>query len=154
MRLYGRDVLTDMELRGISHSCTEPRSRHATHRLVGENPRQFARRHRAGIYYHTPENPALALRKLARNFVILEGAYLLMAEDVFTTFRTDDVFAKLQALFPAWKPLYLITAEILRDPYRAWVGYTTYLQQITEYLAFTVRHLQEISGAMELVTQG
>ncbi len=51
-----------------------------------------------------PRDPAYAARKLARYFVVVEGAYFLMSRGKFTTFRKEDVLAGLGRECPEFGP--------------------------------------------------
>ena len=58
----------------------------------------------------------LASRKIIRNFVLLEGAYILMLTDDFKSFRQDDVLPRLAALYQRWQPLIRMATDVLKDP--------------------------------------
>ena len=118
-RMLGRDLIADLERDGVATMQPSPelaRSRLPFVRqclasaLVGECPASLA---------EIPAEPHLASRKLARNFVIVEGAYLLMARRAFTSFRQDDVLRGLDETSSCWRALLRQTAEVLADPYRA-----------------------------------
>ena len=92
--LSGRDAVREMDakLGGL-----EPDGRTARLRLP------FARRcladalagRRPECTGEIPRDPAYAARKLARYFVVVEGAYFLMSRGKFTTFHKEDVLAGL-----------------------------------------------------------
>ncbi len=52
-------------------------------------------------------------RKLARNYMLLDGAYYLMAKNAFKTFAISDVMPNLQRLLPQWKTELEITCLAL-----------------------------------------
>lgn len=64
----------------------------------------------------------LASRKLIRNFVLLEGAYLLMLTDNFRSFRRDDVFQEICDMYPQWTELISMSEDILENPFAAKVS--------------------------------
>ena len=66
-----------------------------------------------------PDNPALATRKLVRNFVLVEGAHYLMAVGAFETFGADGVLRELRRRAPQWADLCDQADRVLRDPYEA-----------------------------------
>lgn len=66
-----------------------------------------------------PDDPFLASRKLARNFVVVEGAFILMCQGRFSSFEQGVVLAGLLDVEPRWRPLLRKTETILTDPHRA-----------------------------------
>lgn len=140
IQLYGDDVLSAMEARGI-HIDT-PNRVFAINRLRWMKPLLESLQHGTvpPYLYPTPETPCHAIRKLARYFVILDGAYLLMAEGKFSSFRAKVVLPSLRATFPAWKSLYDMTALVLNDPSAISFTQEEYLEQLIPFFAAAIEH--------------
>ena len=117
LRLYGVDLLATLEARGITIDA--PSRALALGRLGWMQPLLASLR--AGCVpeylFDTPETPCLFARKLARYFVLVEGAYLLMLEGQFISFRALDVLPSLRIHYPEWEGLYKMTDALLLDPY-------------------------------------
>lgn len=64
----------------------------------------------------------LASRKLVRNFVLLEGAHVLMLTNDFQSFQQNDVLRKIAMIYPQWKELISTASDILKDPFAAKVA--------------------------------
>ena len=66
-----------------------------------------------------PDDPCLASRKLARNFVLVEGAFILMAVGVFRSFKQQAVLDGLRSRWGRWSGLSDMCERILTDPHKA-----------------------------------
>jgi len=149
MQLYGRDILGELEARGIAIDA--PSRAMAIKRLGWAKP--LLDHLRAGVIpdylYKAPEIPCLAIRKLARYFVIVEGAYLLMAEEKFASFRASEVLPALRAHFPQWQKLYNMTAEVLADPYSITFTEETYRGELIPFFAATIKHVEGLAAGAQ-----
>lgn len=138
VRLRGEDIVAVLEQRGVStpapslevaktglawmHKCFEGAAK-------GQVPKEL---------YTAPTDPYLATRKLARNFVIVEGAYLLMAEGKFVSFRSRDVLRQLRCRYPQWEELYAIVEATQHDPVAAAVDPKEFLAHLTPFVHWTI----------------
>lgn len=99
-----------------------------------------------------PENVYYAARKFARYFVIIEGAYFLMAENRFVSFEKETVLKELRNIAPEFKNISDITEKILQDPIEAMIPAEEYLKIIkplVEYMfdtIFKLKRLRNFSG--------
>ena len=91
-----------------------------------------------------PVEPPLATRKLARNFIILEGAHLLMADGAFCGFRRKDVLAKLRVLYPQWTTVFDRTDAILEDPFAAPVKPEDYIAEIAPFCRWSIERIERL----------
>ena len=134
VQLHGEDVLTELEKEGFE--TPEPSKKFAQSRTA------FAKKciDSAVKGKLTPEltvlpvDPFLSSRILVRYFVIIEGAYLLMAEDKFTSFRQDEVLNQLQADYPEWKEVLDMTEKILKDPKHANILPDTVVEKVAPFV--------------------
>lgn len=143
LQLYGTDILAALESRGFAIEA--PSHAFALNRLGWMKP--LLESLRGGsvpeYVYHTPEMPCLAVRKLARYFVLLEGAYLLMLDDQFISFRSCDVLPALRANYPQWETLYQMTDAVLRDPYTIAFSVDDFLRAVIPFYAMAVNRVEE-----------
>lgn len=143
VRLYGRDLPAELVARGIPVD--------APGRAMALGRRPWTQRILANLgqgtvptyLYKEPDDPRLAMRKLARYFVVVEGAYLLMGADGFTSFHARDVLPALAAAFPQWAILYAMTADVLRDPYAATFSLDAYRHEALAFFTWAVERLPE-----------
>jgi len=85
-----------------------------------------------------PPDPCLATRKLARNFVIVEGAYALMARGAFTSFKQEAVLDGLRRAWPRWRALVRTTQAVLDDPYRAAVPPDEFMRRVHPFVTWSI----------------
>ena len=90
-----------------------------------------------------PSDPFLASRKLARNFVIVEGAFLLMCQRTFTSFKQEAVLQGLRETTHRWRPLLRKTAAILTDPYRAGIRPDDLMAEVEPFMNWAVTSTEE-----------
>jgi len=106
VRLRGRDVLEELATRGFP--TPQPTREWARGRLefvrtclkeavAGRCPPSLERR---------VDDPFLWTRKLVRNFIVVEGGFLLMALDELETFGQGEVIGKLSRRCPKWTQLF------------------------------------------------
>lgn len=79
-----------------------------------------------------------ATRKLARNFVLLEGAYVLMLDDIFESFRQKDVLPALRQNYPEWNSLILKTENIFKNPFEAKISPKDFAEEIIPFVQWAV----------------
>ncbi len=143
LQLYGSDILTALELRGFAIEA--PSRAFALNRLGWMKP--LLESLRGGTVpeyvYHTPEMPCLAVRKLARYFVLLEGAYLLMLDEQFISFHACDVLPALRANYPQWDTLYQMTDAVLRDPYTIAYSVDDFLCAVIPFFDMAVNRVEK-----------
>ena len=89
-----------------------------------------------------PSNPYLATRKLARNFMVVETAFLLMSRGTFRSFGQQDVLAGLASITPKWNRLIAQSKRILNDPLRASVKPSEYMRQAGPYVTWAIQQIE------------
>lgn len=85
-----------------------------------------------------PCDRALATRKLVRNFVLVEGAHLLMATGAFESFKKADVLRGLRRAAPKWRSLFRKAERILNDPYSIDVGPRRFMKQARPFVEWMI----------------
>ena len=141
IRLLGADTLAALEQEG--HSVPVPSASLAIGRrafvtkcleqvMAGQAPDSL------GVL---PEDPSLATRKLVRNFVLVEGAYLLMLDGHFTAFTRASVVPHLRTLFPQWQELYELSDHVLDHPYDSGVTPSGYMAACEPFVRFILARL-------------
>lgn len=75
-----------------------------------------------------------AARKFARYFVIIEGAYFLMAQGVFVSFEKQVVLAGLRAYGSVFQNVLDATECVLADAHTAQLTQTDYLRMIEPFV--------------------
>lgn len=91
-----------------------------------------------------PDESPFRLRKFARYFVVIEGAYCLMSLGRFRSFRPGEVLAGLDEAFPEHLGLLSLTRTILSDPHQHDLLPDEYLRQL-EPLMQDMFHAIEIA---------
>lgn len=84
-----------------------------------------------------PENTFYAARKLARYFVIIEGAYFLMTLGKFSSFEKEAVLRGLREAADGYDDILDITERVLFDPVKTGMGhfeYLTIIKPLVEYM--------------------
>lgn len=138
-RISGRDLLSELESQGVA--IPEPTRELAKSRvgwmrtnlegaLTGNVPK--------ALFPHLPDDELLVTRKLARNFVVLEGAHLLMAQGQFAGFAQDAVLSALNRRHGQWGPVVSLTRETLRDPIEAGVAPMEFMTRIEAFCRWTI----------------
>lgn len=82
-----------------------------------------------------PTENCYILRKFARYFVVIEGAYFLMCKGKFHSFRSADVLPRLRECFPQHQDTLHLTQMILNNPKAYDLLPTDYLRQIKSLVA-------------------
>lgn len=77
-----------------------------------------------------PNEPCYILRKFARYFVVIEGAYYLMSKGQFESFRPQSVLSALTERFPSHVETLILTNTILDAPTNQSLSPSEYLLRI------------------------
>jgi len=85
-----------------------------------------------------PSDPFLTTRKLARNYVVVEGAYTLMALGAFTSFKQEAVLGGLRKASARWRPLVKTTEAVLADPFRAAVPPEAFVRDLHPFMEWAI----------------
>lgn len=85
-----------------------------------------------------PADPYLASRKLARNFVIVEGAFVLMCQRRFDSFKQEAVLHGLRRVSRRWRRLLTMTDAILTDPYHACVKPDDLMAEVEPFIEWGI----------------
>lgn len=131
MRCFGRDVLSTLAEEGYPAPESDAAfakgrldfARHCfTQALRGDTP---------DCTGSLPREEWAVVRKFARYFVVIEGAYCLMSRGEFRSFLPDDVLPSLAAAFPEEAGRIRWTHAMLEDPRNAGLSRAEYLQCIS-----------------------
>jgi predicted nucleotidyltransferase len=142
-RVRGDNLIAAFERRGIrtprpSRKLAKSRlpfvRRCLSEALAGRCPPALAR---------LPTDPFLASRKLARNFVIVEGAFVLMCQRSFKSFKQEDVLQGLRETTRRWRPLLRKAKAILSDPYRAGIRPDDLMAEVGPFMNWAVILIEE-----------
>jgi predicted nucleotidyltransferase len=85
-----------------------------------------------------PSDPFLRTRKLARNYVIVEGAFALMTVGTFESFRQEAVLRGLREASTRWRPLVKTTEAVLADPFRAAVPPEAFVRDLRPFMEWVI----------------
>jgi hypothetical protein len=142
--LLGDDLINNLEKEGVA--TPEPSRQKALGMIaVIEKVLNETDQHAFPSYIFTlPENPFLATRKLARWFIIREGAHLLLAEGIRTTFRQGDVLQRLNETYPEWKSLFTQTSRILVNPLEAGILPEAFMQQVGPFIRSAIGRVRAL----------
>lgn len=88
-----------------------------------------------------PENTYYAARKFARYFVVIEGAYFLMAQGTFDGFAKDDVLAGLRAASPGFEGILALARDVLENPVEAGVPHAVFLRSIRPFVEWMLAEI-------------
>lgn len=140
--LKGDDVVTELEQRGVPTPA--PSTELAKDRIPWLR-KCFEGAMAGGVpteLYTPPDNPYLATRKLARNFVNVEGAYPLMVDSAFISFRRQDVLGQLRKLYPQWEELYAMAESVQMDPLGAAVTPPRFMACLEPFVRWAIGHIE------------
>ena len=90
-----------------------------------------------------PTDPFLASRKLARCFVIVEGAFALMCRGTFESFSQKAVLQGLRGTTRRWRRLLRKTEAILADPYRAGIRPDDLMAEVEPFMNWAILMTEE-----------
>ena len=90
-----------------------------------------------------PADTYYASRKYARYFVIIEGAYFLMAQNEFESFEKSDVLNKLYKYADGFKKELDMTREILKDPKSAGITHDEFLNRIRSFVEWMFEMIEK-----------
>lgn len=143
VRLYGVDIIAELEKEGIATpppSIELLKSRiHWTESMWqyacdGKIPEKL---------FKTPDDPFLASRKIARYFVLLEGAYLLMLDGGFLSFRQADVIDGLRRMHPEWDVVYDMTQRVSNAPHEACILPDVLMSTIKPFVNWMIQRVKD-----------
>jgi len=83
-----------------------------------------------------PKNTYFAARKFARYFILLEGAYYLMAKGEFETYKQDRVVQQLKEHTVGFCDTLDRSLAVLKDPLTAAVKHDDYIAQIYPFVVW------------------
>jgi hypothetical protein len=138
VRIRGTDVVARLDRRG--YRTPRPNRALAKQRLpfVRKCLAEAMSGRRVSALAELPEDQALATRKLVRNFVLVEGAHLLMALRVFRSFRKTEVLSALRISAPEWRSLYELAERILNDPNSVDVERQQFMQEVRPFVEWII----------------
>ncbi len=90
-----------------------------------------------------PADPFLASRKLVRNFVIVEGAYVLMSRKTFCSFRQEDVLRGLRQMTRRCHTWLEKTDAILDNPHRAGIRQEDLMDELQGFVAWSTSFIEK-----------
>lgn len=152
-QLHGGDSLADLERDGIH--TPRPTKRMATiavrttRRVLDETMED----HFPERVFPLPSEPWKATRKLARWFMIHEGATLLIADDKFTSFRQTDVLRQLRTAFPQWADCFAVTERILTDPEGAGISPDEFMAVVAPFIRWATDRVGGVSSGISADTR-
>lgn len=142
-RLYGTDIIAELEAEGIS--TPQPTKEWLKSRVEatmsmwssvcdGEIPEGL---------FKTPDDPFLASRKIARFFVLVQSAYLLMLDGEFLSFRQGDVLRQLRKRYPEWKKVCDLTELVSRAPRESRILPAAIVAELDPFMRWMIQHIRE-----------
>ncbi|MBU0715639.1 MAG: RNA polymerase sigma factor [Verrucomicrobia bacterium] len=142
VRLYGENILAALEKEGLE--TPQPTRELARSRLefVEECLESAVHGRLTPKLMVLPINPFWATRKLVRYFVIIEGAYVLMADGTFGTFHQQDVLSKLKQTCPQWRELLAQSEKILKNPIKANILPHVFVKQVAPFVRWAIKHVR------------
>jgi len=143
IRLYGVDIIAELEKEGTNTARPSKETAKSRIRWMRRNIEGAVRGELPQeLFPKLPDDPFLATRKLARNFILVEGAHLLMADNAFCGFRQNDVLAKLKALYPQWVSIFVRTESILEDPLTTGVMPDDFIAEIAPFCHWSIDRIE------------
>ena len=146
VQLYGRDVLAQLEKEGYPTPIPSRELAQGRIWFVEECIDSAVRGKLTDKLFKLPEDPHLAARKLARNFVLVEGAYLLMADDAFVSFQQKDILERLNSGYPQWRDLFSLAERINADPAGAGVSPDDFVSQVEPFVRWAIERTKTASS--------
>lgn len=140
---WGNDIVKELEKDGAER--LEPNVETAKGRLA------FARRCFAQALNHEqplctgkiPAEPCYAARKYARYFVIVEGAYFLMSQNQFESFKKEDVLYRLYQCADGFEEELDMACEILKSPKSAGITPEEFLKRIRLFVEWMFERIEK-----------
>lgn len=77
-----------------------------------------------------PTNTYYSSRKIARYFVVVEGAYFLMTRNMFSGFGKECVLTQLREEIPSFQSILNMVESVLNDPIDIQMDHDTLLKEI------------------------
>ena len=81
-----------------------------------------------------PENTYFAARKYARYFIIIEGAYYLMAVNKFETYKQECVIQAIRTNCVGFTDILDLSLAVLKDPLAAAIKHSDYIISIYPFV--------------------
>ncbi|MHB0999278.1 MAG: hypothetical protein ACYC27_08525 [Armatimonadota bacterium] len=141
--LYGNNIIDDLEIEGIN--TPSPTSEMFRFRAdwIESHFNDARKGYIRDQLFKTPDNPAFASRKIARYFVGVEAAYLLMKDNHFISFRFHDVINQLRYNYPQWEDVYTMTEMIVNDPINSGISSEHLVAVIDPFIQWMIERLRE-----------
>jgi len=139
---YGCDILSEIESTGAD--SYEPSKVIAKERLL------FARKCLEDAIKNIcpqcmdkiPENTYFAARKYARYFIIIEGAYYLMAMNKFETYKQERVIQALRTNSVGFSDILDLSFAVLKDPLEAAIKHSDYIISIYPFVKWMFEEIE------------
>lgn len=142
-----RDLVSQFDREGIRTAVPGPKMARSRLPFVRKCLEEALAGRRISSLGQLPQDEYLASRKLARYFVLLEGAYVLMARGAFQSFRQEAVLAGLRKITRRWRPLLRTTEAILADPHKAAVQPREILRMLRPFVEWGLEVTEASQGA-------
>ena len=149
VQLHGHDVLAQLENEGYPTPTPSRELAQGRTGFVEECIESAVRGELTDKLFALPEDPHLAGRKLARNFVLVEGAYLLMADDAFVSFQKKDILERLNSRYPQWRDVFSLAERIEDDPAAAGVPPDDFVSQVAPFVRWAIERTKGKSSEVE-----
>jgi len=152
VRVDGRDLLAEFESEGITIQRPSPQVAKGRIPWVrqcvdglegGVLPDVLFKEMMPSDLSEIPPDNFHATRKLARNFVVLEGAYVLMAAGRFRTFRQRDVLSDLRGFYAQWNDFLDRTERILAGPHAAGISPLRFAKDALPFAKWSVQQMEK-----------
>ena len=131
---YGGDIISDIESSGVE--SYEP------NKIIAKVRLPFAKKCLEDAMENIcpqcmdeiPENTYFAARKYARYFLVIEGAYYLMAINKFITYKQETVIQLLRENSVGFTDILNCSYEVLKNPLKAAVKHDDYIAIIYPFV--------------------
>lgn len=90
-----------------------------------------------------PENTYLAARKFARYFVLVEGAYFLMAKDLFDSFKQEKVLRGLRENTVAFGYILDLSLAVLSAPLTTGIAHDNFIMQVRPFVEWMFDEIEK-----------
>ncbi len=81
-----------------------------------------------------PENTYYVARKLARYFIIIEGAYFLMSLNKFVSFEKEKVLSQLKENTTGYEEILDLTEKVILNPIDAGIRHNEFLEIVKPFV--------------------
>ena len=143
IRLYGEDMISRLESEGVMTPL--PTKEYIKSRLSWiESMWQSACDDSIPeMLFKMPHDPYQATRKIARYFVLVEGAYLLMINGHFKSFQRDHILGQLRNLYPQWDDVYDLVERVSINPQQEQVIPAELTAKITPFMRWMIENIKD-----------